>query len=232
MFIPVHECLTACVRPLRAFSGLKRWGGLARHAELGYAEVVRYRSELKRDAAFQEHLRGCLADVSYVFPEAAELYAVVRAARPQVVVETGVAGGISSAHILRALARNGTGALFSIDLPNVQAGSRLPQGRASGWIVPEALRGAWRLELGDSRELLPGLLAELDQLDLFLHDGDHSYENMRFEFGQAYPRLGEGGLLLSDDTHLHTAWDDFCAERGLPANRVGHLGVLRKRRSL
>ena len=52
---------------------------------------------------------GCLASVTgvpltEVLPEAAELYALVRAARPSVVVETGVASGISSAHILRALA--------------------------------------------------------------------------------------------------------------------------------
>jgi hypothetical protein len=35
-------------------------------------------------------------------------------------------------------------------------------------------------------------------------------------------------MLLSDDTHLHAAWDDFCAKHGLRPGRVGHLGVTRK----
>jgi hypothetical protein len=42
----------------------------------------------------------------------------VRSLKPRVIVETGVASGLSSAHILRALAANGTGTLHSIDLPN------------------------------------------------------------------------------------------------------------------
>jgi predicted O-methyltransferase YrrM len=163
-------------------------------------------------------------------PEAAELYAIVRATTPRVMIETGVASGLSSAHILRALDRNGNGTLHSIDLPNVQEGSVLPQGRTSGWIVPDSLRGGWQLQLGDSRELLPRLLETLDRIDVFLHDSDHSYEAMLFEFEQAYPKLEPGGLVLSDDTHLHAAWDDFCANYGLRPGRVGHLGVTRKAR--
>jgi len=129
---------------------------------------------------------------------------------------------------LRALDRNGIGTLHSIDLPNVQEGSVLPEGRASGWIVPDSLRGRWKLQLGDSREFLPRLVESLGRIDIFLHDSDHSYEAMLFEFEQAYPKLAPGGLLLSDDTHLHTAWDDFCAKHGLRPGRVGHLGVTRR----
>jgi hypothetical protein len=51
---------------------------------------------------------------------------------------------------------------------------------------------------------------------------------MLFEFEQAYPKLEPGGLLLSDDTHLHAAWDDFCAKHSLRPGRVGHLGVTHK----
>jgi predicted O-methyltransferase YrrM len=189
---------------------------------------MRYRRELLDDRDFQGHLERCFDDVPYVFPGAAELYAVVRATKPRVIVETGVASGISSTHILRALAANGTGTLHSIDLPNVQRGSGLPQGRTSGWIVPDSLRRRWKLYIGDTRELLPKLLGTLDHVDLFLHDSDHSYEAMLFEFEQAFPKLEYGGLLMSDDVHLHSAWDDFCAKHGLRPTRVFHLGVTRK----
>jgi predicted O-methyltransferase YrrM len=226
-----HDLRRAFASPRLAWDLLRRWALLAHHADLPYAELMRYRRELLADREFQAHLERCLRDVHYVFPEAAELYAVVRAAKPRVIVETGVASGRSSAHILRALAANGTGTLHSIDLPNVQEGSVLPEGRTSGWIVPDSLRGRWKLHIGDTRGLLPRLLETLDHVDIFLHDSDHSHEAMLFEFEQALPKLEPGGLLLSDDTHLHAAWDDFCAKHGLCPTRVGHLGVTRKPRN-
>lgn len=223
-----YDLRRAVASPGRALNVLCRWTLLARHADLPLAELMRYRRELLADQEFQNHLSRCLRDVHYIMPEAVELYALVRAAKPRVIVETGVASGLSSAHILRALDRNGFGTLHSLDLPNVQEGSVLPEGRTSGWIVPESLRDRWRLQLGDTWVLLPELLESLDRVDIFLHDSDHSYEAMLFEFEQAYPKLEPAGLILSDDTHLHTAWDDFCAKHGLRPGRVGHLGVTRK----
>jgi len=46
------------------------------------------------------------------------LYVAVRALKPSIVVETGVGSGMSSSFILRALAMNGFGTLYSIDLPS------------------------------------------------------------------------------------------------------------------
>jgi len=225
------EFRTAFVHPRDAWNSLRRWALLAHYADLPYAEVNRLRRELRDDVAFQEHLERCRREIKYIFPEAAELYVAVRAIKPRIMVETGVASGVSSAHILRALAMNGTGTLHSIYLPNLQEGSGLPDGRSSGWMVPESLRGRWKLQIGDSRKLLPDLLRSLGRVDIFLHDSDHSYEGMLFEFEQAFPKLTHGGLLLSDDTHLHTAWDDFCAKHNLKPGRIGHLGVTRKRYS-
>jgi predicted O-methyltransferase YrrM len=224
----VRDLGRAFGNPRRAWGTLCRWALLARHADLPYAELVHYRRELLEDREFQGHLKRCLVDVHYVFSGLAELYAVVRAFKPRVMIETGVASGMSSAHILRALAANGSGTLDSIDLPNVQEGSILPEGRTTGWMVPDSLRGRWTLHIGDTRKLLPDLLETLSPIDLFLHDSDHSYENMAFEYEQAFPRLRPGGLIMSDDTHLHAAWDDFCAQHGLRPTRIENLGVMRK----
>lgn len=218
----------AITHPSRAWDYLRDGAMLARYAGLSVADVLRYRTELRVDREFQDHLQRAMGDVPYVFPGAAALYAVVRALKPRVIVETGVASGLSSAHILRALAANGTGELHSIDLPNVQQGSVLPEGRATGWIVPDSLRRRWHLRLGDTRDLLPELLGTLGRIDMFLHDSDHSYENMMFEFEQAFPRLAPGGLLMSDDTHLHGAWIDFCTKHGLRPTRIESFGVTRK----
>jgi predicted O-methyltransferase YrrM len=219
----------AMANPRGAWSYLRRWSLLARHADLPYADVRRYRRERFDDREVIGHLERNLGSARGGSRWAAELYVVVRATRPAVIVETGVASGVSSAHMLRALAANGTGTLHSIDLPNVQQGSGLPEGRASGWIVPDSLRRHWQLSLGDSRKLLPDLLGALDRVDLFFHDSDHSYENMFFEFEQAFPKLENGGLLMSDDSDLHPAWDDFCASHGIRPTRVVHMGVARKK---
>jgi predicted O-methyltransferase YrrM len=124
------------------------------------------------------------------------VYALVRLTRPTTVVETGVHDGLSSALILRALERNETGRLTSIDLPSTD----LPVGAAGpGWLVPEAVRARWTLELGNSRQLLPRLAAQLAPIDLFLHDSDHSRSHRDFEFRTVRPHLGEDGLIVSDD---------------------------------
>src|SRR4051794_31676165 len=71
--------------------------------------------------------------------------------RPERVVETGVARGITSRFILEALERNGRGKLWSIDLPHVDT-TRFGQ---IGSAVPDRLRPRWTLLLGTSREHLP-----------------------------------------------------------------------------
>lgn len=143
--------------------------------------------------------------------EADAVYALVRLLKPGVMVETGVADGTTSAYILRAMEENGRGKLYSIDLPS----SRLPAGKAPGWIVPEELRKRWELRVGDAAGLLPPLLEELGEIDIFLHDSLHTYGHMLFEFRAAWPRLKAGGLLLSHDIGRNAAFFDFVSEAGL-----------------
>ena len=220
----------AFANPPLAWNYVRRWSLLARYLEVPYATVKRYRQELLDDRAFQQHLQEHLADAHSGFSRASELYVMVRALKPSVVVETGVSSGVSSAHILCALVANGSGMLHSIDLP-YDVGAHLEEERSPGWFVPESFRARWELLLGDSRVLLPRLLAKLDHIDLFFHDGDHSYESMSFEFEQARTKLRDGGVLACDDSTIHTAWDNFCAKHQLSPNRIVHMGVTRARQA-
>ena len=52
------------------------------------------------------------------YNEAELIYVIVRLLRPNCIVETGVAAGVSSTFILEALNRNDRGELYSIDLPS------------------------------------------------------------------------------------------------------------------
>ena len=73
------------------------------------------------------------------------LYGLVRALRPEVVVETGVATGVTSAYLLAALADNDAGELQSIDLPSAD----LVRAELVGCAVPGRAPGSLDLPLGD-----------------------------------------------------------------------------------
>ncbi len=157
------------------------------------------------------------------------VYAVVRTLRPKVVVETGVASGVSTTLILQALSLNREGELYSIDMPNLDPLARLPNGKEPGWLVPEDLRKRWHFILGLSRDKLGPLLQELGSIDLFLHDSEHSYENMLFEFELAWSFLKKGGVLLADDITANNAFKDFVRMKK-PAywTTFGGLGACRR----
>jgi predicted O-methyltransferase YrrM len=165
-----------------------------------------------------------LADVQGV-----RLYGLVRDARPAIAVETGVCNGVSTALILAALARNGTGALSSIDYPERagvaypdtafwqgKKGAVVPAGREPGWLVPAPLRSRWTLTLGRSQDVLGPLLRELGAIDFFLHDSEHSEACMRFEYELAWTHLRPGARLVSDDITWNGVFEAFARRVGRP----------------
>ncbi len=187
--------------------------------------------------------RGSPYDPGAVPPEdGARLYLLVRQLRPEVIVETGVCNGFSTAYLLEALADNDSGRLISIDFPEFagpdpggefwegKGGAVVPAGREPGWVIPTPLRDRWELVLGRSQDRLPEVLARVAPIDLFLHDSEHSYECMTFEFTAAYEALRPGGVLLSDDVGWNDAFGDFARRHGLRPYLVGpDLGALQKR---
>lgn len=168
------------------------------------------------------------------------LYGAIRIMRPQVVFETGVFDGRSSAVILAAMARNEIGELVSIDLParkeipdatnrmcsGVQ--TSLPKDCDPGWLVPDYLRGRYRLNLGDSKVFLPMLLQRYGKIDVFLHDSLHTYAHQIFEYDCAWPHIAEGGLLLSDDIFWSAAFHRFARKKRVPYVNLGDFGAIRK----
>jgi predicted O-methyltransferase YrrM len=156
------------------------------------------------------------------------LYLLVRAARPRVVVETGVLYGASSAHILAALARNGGGELHSLEI-----GRDTREPPHDHFVAPE-LKLHWALIIGDSQSELPSLLGRCGSIDMFYHDSLHTFEHMTWEFETAFPYLSAGGLLASDDVlNPHSllgilrenAFPAFCKRQQLPHSTFKNLGV-------
>lgn len=149
------------------------------------------------------------------------LYGITRALKPNVILETGCGWGISSAYFLYALAENGNGKLITIEYPRFEneinpadypiedRGGIIPPGRQPGWVIPDNLRNRWELVLGKSSEKLSPTLNKLNQIDIFFHDSLHTFENMHFEYQSTWPFIRKGGIMLSHNINLNSAFSDF-----------------------
>lgn len=190
------------------------WEGALRdvQARLGYVANVLGEPALKD---IEEHTRRLLKEISvedqFTPHWAADsllarcCYLACRLQSPDIVVETGVAYGVSSAFILKALEENGRGVLHSVDLPPL----RKDADRFWGIAVPRVLRGRWNLHPGSSRRVLPELLEETEMVDLFVHDSLHTRRNMRREFEEVWPHLRSGGVILADDVERNRAFGEL-----------------------
>jgi len=122
------------------------------------------------------------------------LYAYILAVRPKIVVETGVANGITTNVIMRALEITG-GTLHSFDIDgntsNVYEGA-----------------GDWNFHhiTNPHKEFLEGVVSSLEKIDLWVHDSNHGFSWQAFEYQLAALNLQFGGVLISDDIDSSTAW--------------------------
>jgi predicted O-methyltransferase YrrM len=142
-------------------------------------------------------------------------YAMSRALEPSVILETGVAYGVTTAYLLQAIEVNQTGKLWSVDLP--------PLGRHAedyvGFLVPKSLKSSWNLRRGTTRRLLPRLLPLIGQIDLFVQDSLHTYRTITDEIRTVWPFLRPGGVVIADDIGKNRAFADF-------AKCVNHRGCV------
>ncbi|SAI86754.1 class I SAM-dependent methyltransferase [Saccharolobus solfataricus] len=152
------------------------------------------------------------------------LYSIIKYYNPDIVIETGVGPGVSTTIILSALER---GTLFSIDTRET-----LEDGKRVGFLVTEQLKNKWKLYIGKSRDVLPNLLKKLGKVDVFLHDSEHTFENVSFELNIAWDYLRNGGVLLIDNLDFTEAPYYFAKQKGVKlhelTNEAGGIGIIIK----
>jgi predicted O-methyltransferase YrrM len=165
----------------------------------------------RRDAYGSHGLMGSL--------DCTTLYALTRWQRPAVVVESGGFIGMSSAFILKAFVDEG---LTTAKLHSIEWGEECEQ----GVLIPDELRPQFVPLRGKIEDFVEG-----DQLpssiDMFLHDSSHSYRHMLWEFRAFWPRLREGGLLVSHDVHMNAAFPEFVAKTYAYDKKTGRLDAQR-----
>jgi len=149
--------------------------------------------------------------------------------RPEIVIETGVAHGVTSRIVLEALSQNHRGHLWSIDLP-FPFDHRLHG--ETGAVVTDACRPRWSYLEGSSKQRLPPLIAKIGHVGMFIHDSLHTAENTVFEMEQAASAMSAGGVMLVDDIGSHMGFATFTSRHPAyqtmicpSANRDGIFGI-------
>jgi len=213
------------------------WRGLLRDAMAEASSVPGFDQVIERKAyvetylaALEQRYRSHFVAGWVNLIDAQFLYWTVRRLKPKTVVQTGVSNGLSSAFIMLALAKNGPeGRLHVIDLPYVfdpadpqwtQAGALhgvvIPEGKSSGWLVPDIYRDRFHVGVGDATALLPPLVDRLAAIDMFFHDSDHTYGHMTFEFDQVMRKLAPNSVIVADDISWNASLWDFADKHRLP----------------
>ena len=172
-----------------------------------------YLGEIHNDQALKDHVvrlnrahaERWVADPEARFGRRMGWYALIRAQKPRLVVETGVDKGLGSCVIAAALLRNtaegSPGRLLALDInPN------------AGYLLTRPYTEVGQMVYGDS---LASIAAIQDEVDFFIHDSDHSAEHESKELNAIEGKLSSRALVLSDNA-------DCTSELLKFAERTGH----------
>ena len=181
----------------------------------------------RKGLSYGRHTYGYYSDADSSLCRA--VWCVVVHSRPEVVIETGVARGVTSRIILEALHQNEYGHLWSIDLPHPFDRSLHAQ---TGAAVTDACRARWSYLEGSSRQRLPPLLAKVHHVEMFIHDSLHTARNTVFEMNQAALAMPPGGVMVVDDISTHEGFAIFVRQHPQyrtiicpSADRLGLFGI-------
>lgn len=141
------------------------------------------------------------------------LYFLVRKNSPATVVETGVAAGYSSQAVLAAMEANGTGHLYSSDLPYFRVENAE---KYIGVLVAEELKPRWSLFLEGDERNLARINAEAPSIDLFHYDSDKSYTGRVRAWASVRGKLNPEAVVLWDDVQDNAHFHDWI-ERERPS---------------
>lgn len=176
------------------------------------SEIDGYVRELQENAGLREFLRDRVrassfrhvSDETPRYGRRVGWYAVIRALKPRLVVETGVDKGLGAAVCCEALKRN-----IEEGTPGRYVGIDIVPG--SGWMIGDRYSGFAQLRVGDATEELARMT---DELDVYINDADHREEFELREYRAASERLSSRAWILGDNCHATEALARFSEATG------------------
>jgi hypothetical protein len=175
-------------------------------------ELAGYIRELRHDQALKDVVIGHVRllgrqggyDPTARFGRRVGWYAVVRALKPAVVIETGIEKGLGAAVLCAALLRNRQeghhGHYYGTDID-----------RAAGMLLCEPYRSMGTILYGDSIDTLSALAVTVD---VFVNDSDHSAEYEGREYRVIAPKLSDRAIIIADNAHVTDELLKFSRETG------------------
>ena len=178
------------------------------------AEIKGFISEIESDAQLRDHLarahdaqspaaRG-VSDRTARYSRRIGWYALVRALKPRLVIETGVDKGLGSVVLCAALLRNkaegAVGRYLGTDIR--------PE---AGALLTSPYNDVGRIAYGDS---IATLATIAEPIDLFINDSDHSADYEAREYETIAPHLSDRSVILGDNAHVTERLAAFAESTG------------------
>lgn len=173
-------------------------------------DAKRWIAEIESDTDLIDHIRSGLVsaypdfEIQPYFSRRLGWYAIARALKPKIIVETGVDHGVGACVLCAALLRNQAegyeGRYFGLDIrPD------------AGQLLTEPYSRVGQMLVGDSIETL----STFDKpIDLFINDSDHSSDFEAREYQIAMRHFSETSVILSDNAHVTDRLELFATETG------------------
>jgi predicted O-methyltransferase YrrM len=158
-----------------------------------------YINEIESDAELKTHLEEQTkeSDLKYIADKTVQYgrrigwYALVRATKPRVIIETGIDKGLGSCILTAALKKNKaegfSGKYYGTDI-NPKA----------GYLLSGDYKDFGEILYGDSIESLENID---ETIDLFINDSDHSDEYEWKEYLTIQNKLSSKAIILGDNSH-------------------------------
>ncbi len=175
-----------------------------------YSEILRYIKEAESNKELKDHIIRAtnnakekrFADKEIRFGRRLGWYALARAVKPEVIIETGVDKGLGSVLLCAALAENEKegyrGNYYGTDI-NPRA----------GYLLAGEYKKYGQILYGDS---ITSLSDFTEKIDLFINDSEHSAEYEYEEYQTIKPLLKEETIILGDNSHSTNKLSKFSLE--------------------
>ena len=165
-----------------------------------------YFEEIEQDEEVGQILQSFKLDNPYLSDSTMGLgrrigwYAIARAVKPRVIVETGVHHGVGALVLRCALQRNLTDGFVGEYI-----GTDIDQN--AGILVSNYATSLGKIQYGDSITTLKTLPKSC--VDLFINDSDHSFEYERKEYDVVKQIASPSCIILGDNSHISPELRDF-----------------------
>ena len=186
-------------------------------------EAKAFIDEIESDEELRAHIREATlassrrysCDIEARYGRRTGWYAVVRAVKPKVVVETGVDKGLGSCVLAAALLKNRDeghdGHLYGTDIDT-----------GAGFLLCGRYAEVGEVLYGDSIESLAALE---ETIDVFVNDSDHSTDYERREYETVSEKLSYNAVILGDNAHVTDKLFRFAQRSGRKFLYFGELPV-------